>query len=183
MTNMRRGAAPWAYGARVLAHAGRKPGDGGADDCGRAAPAAAAKSRSRTPPECSPSPIQSTSVRFSLRLAGRRRISKSSTWTWTSPLAAGWRKPASVNSDRRRKQSAAQPAGRGRLGGCRLPPRGTERTRASMSAPWGQNGHACHRGRLPTLEKLPFRIQMVGSITRFLNGCYAAAMMPNPIRM
>jgi precorrin-6B methylase 2 len=48
-TNMRRGAAPNAHGARVLAHPGRKPVDGGADDCSRAAPAAAAKAGPERP--------------------------------------------------------------------------------------------------------------------------------------
>jgi hypothetical protein len=38
-------------------------------------------------------PIQSTSLRFSLRQAGRRRASRSSIWTSTSPPAAGWRRP------------------------------------------------------------------------------------------
>ena len=45
-----------------------------------------------TLPECSPSPIGCTSQRFSPRPAGRRRVSKSSTWTSTSPLTAGWRR-------------------------------------------------------------------------------------------
>jgi putative transposase len=47
---------------------------------------------SRTLPECSPSPIQSTSLRFSLRQAGRHRASRSSIWSSTLPPAAGWKR-------------------------------------------------------------------------------------------
>ena len=46
----------------------------------------------RTLPECSPSPIQSTSLRFSQRQAGRRRVSRSSIWTSTSPPVADLRR-------------------------------------------------------------------------------------------
>jgi cyclopropane fatty-acyl-phospholipid synthase-like methyltransferase len=46
-TNMRCGAAPNARMALVWAHAGRKPVDGGAYDCSRAAPAAAAEASSK----------------------------------------------------------------------------------------------------------------------------------------
>ena len=94
-TNMRRAAAPvCAHGDRVLAHAGRKPVDGGADDCSRAAPAAAAEAGPERSRNVRLRRSESTSPTFSLRPAGRRRASRSSTWTSTSPPAAGWKRPS-----------------------------------------------------------------------------------------
>ena len=82
-----------ADGVRVLAVSCRKPVDGGADERGLSPPAPAAESGPATPPECSPSPIRSASPRFSPQPAGRRRGLTSSTSIWTSPPAAGWRRP------------------------------------------------------------------------------------------
>src|SRR5262245_36507738 len=70
-----------AHGARMLAHAGREPVDGGADDHRSAAPAAATEAG----PECSPHVRlrRSRARHFLLRRGGRRRASRSSTWIST----------------------------------------------------------------------------------------------------